>query len=118
MNKLIPMLGAAAFMAVPAAAQDEVTIYGDEGLPTAEVFHYDLDLSSSEDVSLLKWRIKSAARDLCISGNVEPMGMKAAQRVCYNHAKNDGLGQLDRLQEARLAGNVIAAKAAIVLRAR
>lgn len=118
MKKLLFAMGAATLAAAPAAAQDQVTIIAEEGLPTAEVFHADLNLGEAADLTVLKSRIKTAARNLCISGNVEPIGMKAAQRGCYNFAKADGFAQVERIEQARLAGNVAAAKAVIVLRTR
>lgn len=118
MKKLIPLLGASLLVASPATAQDDVTIIAEADLPTAVVYHGDLDLDGKAGVSAMKQRIASAARQLCISGNREQLAEMVAQKACYRTAKADGFQQLEDFQLASAAGNAAAASTSITIRVR
>lgn len=119
MKTLFPLIGAAALLAAPAAAaQDDVTIIAEADLPTAVVFHGDLNLNSAAGNTALKQRIVNAARQLCLSSYRQPLEVMVEEKACYSAAKADGFQQLEELQLASAAGNAVAASSSITIRTR
>lgn len=84
-----------AFISDPASA--ESIIVSDNPVPHATVSTVDLNLDSPAGVARLERRIEGAASDLCLTQNVEPVGMRLARAKCYHAAVASGKRQIDRL---------------------
>ncbi|WP_260482175.1 UrcA family protein [Sphingomicrobium flavum] len=119
MKTLFPLIGAAALMAAPAAAaQDDVTIIAEADLPSALIFHGDLDLTKAAGTKALKQRIVHAARQMCFSSTRQSLETIVEEKACYSAAKADGFQQLEDLQLASAAGHAVAASSSMTIRTR
>lgn len=118
MKTKIALIGSTLLLAAPAVAQDDVTIIAEADLPTAVVFHGDLNLNNDVGLKEMKQRISFAARQLCISGYRETLSMMVQQKACYNEAKADGYQQLEDFQLASATNNAATASRSIVIRVR
>jgi UrcA family protein len=69
----------------------------------AHVSFGDLDLNSREGRAVLERRIRSAAEALCSNEGDRTLDSALAGRACFKAAVADGLQQLDKLNQERLA---------------
>lgn len=73
------------------------TLVRSEAVRTATVSYDDLDLASSKGQESLYYRISSAAREVCGSGDYRitgDLGVAADNEACYERAVNDALSQI------------------------
>jgi UrcA family protein len=89
--------------AASATAPTEIVVNG--AVPTASVRYSDLNLQSDTGRAALSNRIKSAAGQICLDRNIEPVGPTLMRRDCYRAAVASGVGQMDQLLAAGAARN-------------
>ena len=93
----IAAAAAAAALAFASAASANRSIMIVDANPTARVGYSDLDLHSVAGRTRLAGRIQSAANDLCVENNVQPLDVKLQQIDCYRTAVASGIGQMDAI---------------------
>jgi UrcA family protein len=64
---------------------------------TASISFADLDIHSPAGRDTLKRRIRSAASDLCLENNIDPLEIHLKRLECYQVAIASGNSQLDAL---------------------
>jgi len=101
----IVMLGSAS------AAQPPLVV---TNAPFKVVSYSDLNLSSQSGQNRLTNRIRSAARDICLSNSIEEVKVTAARHHCFNAAVKDGLSQMNEAIAARASGTTLAAATLVV----
>src|SRR5438067_13435406 len=78
------------------ASAGNVVVTG-EPAPTAVVSYADINLDSVQGVDQIHHRITAAANDLCLTTNVESVGLRTARMACFHSARDAGYAQLDRI---------------------
>jgi UrcA family protein len=71
--------------------------------PAVHVNFSDLDLNSREGRAVLERRIHSAAETLCSTEGDRTLDTAMANHDCFKAALADGLQQMDRLNQERIA---------------
>lgn len=69
----------------------------------AHVSFADLDLNSREGRAVMERRIHSAAEALCSSEGDRTLNTALANHACFKAALADGLQQMDKLDQERIA---------------
>jgi UrcA family protein len=86
----IVALGTAVSVTAPASAQENVV--------QAHVPLHGLNLADAADRRLIARQIRSAARQICSSGEGEVLIQQQAERRCYREAMKSGNAQLAGIQ--------------------
>ncbi|GAB3274496.1 UrcA family protein [Parahaliea aestuarii] len=103
------MASAAALALLAGQAQAEnysETLVKSPAVRTQAVSYDDLDISSSEGMQTLHYRISAAARDVCGSNDHRITGHLSAavdNQACYERAVNEALSQINAGQVASTA---------------
>jgi len=91
-----------AALALVGARADASPIKVTQG-PAAHVSFGDLDLNSREGRAVLERRIRSAAEALCSNEGDRTLDSALAGHACFKAAVADGLQQMDKLNQERVA---------------
>jgi UrcA family protein len=106
------------FAAMPAFGRPPIVVTG-EPLPSVQVSYADLNLARPSDVNRLHWRVKAAARSLCIDGTRNPLVIEAMDRECYSTAIDKADRDIDQVvAQNRLGMGLTAATRVIVVSAK
>ena len=71
--------------------------------PAVHVSFSDLDLNSPEGRAVLERRLHSAAEALCSSEGDRTLDTALANHACFKAAVADGLQQMDKINQERVA---------------
>jgi UrcA family protein len=84
--------------ATPAFAEnsgDDTVVTGDrQDAVSIKVYYSDLNLASDKGVQRLERRVRSAARQICITSGVKPLGIWALENQCFEGAMSGAEPQI------------------------
>ncbi len=86
---LLSAIPVAAFAATP-----ETIVHADRDRASLSVSFADLNLADARGVSRLEWRIKSAARSLCLTAGRKPVAFEQREAQCVSEAIDDAQSQV------------------------
>lgn len=103
---------------IPAAAfaQESFTVEAELDRPVEYVAYSDVDLSSESGLTLLRGRVRGAARKLCIHNGVQPVKLVMDGRACYADAIAGAEEQIATAVAVLQRGEQFAANARVAVR--